>query len=97
MHAYNNRRTIERTIFYKARADISKTVSILNLSVKSTYSVGIFESWLVSQSTTAVAKARREFANPEERKRPPLEAVTKRLMKSVTKDTSVSAIVICKV
>jgi hypothetical protein len=53
-------------------------------------------SWLVSQLVTssrvAVAEAQRQFDNPEEGGCPPLEAITRRLVK-----TQVCALVNCKV
>jgi hypothetical protein len=46
--------------------------------------VGVAGSWLVSQSRVAVAGTRGGFGNPEERVCPSLEAVTRRLVKTVT-------------
>jgi hypothetical protein len=45
---------------------------------------------------TCSGRAREQFVNPEERKLPPLEAVSKRMTVSATEDTS-GVIVICKV
>jgi hypothetical protein len=42
-----------------------------------------------------VAESRGQFENPEEGERSPLEAVTIRLVKTVTENTSVSLTVIC--
>jgi hypothetical protein len=39
-----------------------------------------------SQQGLAVAEAREQFENPKERKRPPLEAVTRRLVKTATQE-----------
>jgi hypothetical protein len=41
------------------------------------------------QSRLAVAEVKGDFGNPEERERRPLEAVTRRLVKTVTGDTGV--------
>jgi hypothetical protein len=41
------------------------------------------------QSIAVVVEARGYFRNPEEGERPPLEAVTRRLVKTVIKDTRV--------
>jgi hypothetical protein len=48
--------------------------------------VGVAGSWLVNQSRVAVPGTRRVFGNPEERICPLLEAVTRRLVKTVTGD-----------
>jgi hypothetical protein len=50
-----------------------------------------------SQSGVAVAKTRGQFGNLVEGKRPPLETVTRRLMKAVTEDINVCVTLICKV
>jgi hypothetical protein len=51
-----------------------------------------------SQSRVAVAEARRQVGNPEERERPPLEAITRRLAKTQqTENTEVCVLVKCKV
>jgi hypothetical protein len=52
----------------------------------------------ISQLKGAVAEAGGQFGNPEEGERPPLEAATKqRLVKTVTENTSLGVIVLCKV
>jgi hypothetical protein len=50
----------------------------------------------VSQSRISVAEARGQFGNPEEGECPPLEAVAKRLIKTVTEVTNVRVRMICK-
>jgi hypothetical protein len=52
----------------------------------------------VSQSRVGVAEARGQFGNPEEVERPPLEAVTRGLVKTQKAEkTYVYAVVNCKV
>jgi hypothetical protein len=51
---------------------------------------------LVSQSRISVAEVLGQFGNPEEGECPPLEAVTKKLVKAVTEVTNVCVRMICK-
>jgi hypothetical protein len=51
----------------------------------------------VSQLLFAVAETHAQFRNAEEEEHPPLDVITRRLMKTVTEDTSVSRTVICTV
>jgi hypothetical protein len=44
-----------------------------------------------------VAEARGQFGNPEERERPSLEAVTRKLVKAMTENASIYVAVSCKV
>jgi hypothetical protein len=50
----------------------------------------------MSQSRVSIAEAQEQFVNPEEGKRPPLEAVTGRLVKSATETIKLYLIVIYK-
>lgn len=48
--------------------------------------VEVVDSWQVSQSRVGVSDARGQFRNPEKGESPPLNPVTRRLVKPVIKD-----------
>lgn len=50
----------------------------------------------IRRVVVAMSEARGQFTNPEKREHPPLEAVSREMVKTVTEDTCVCITVICK-
>jgi hypothetical protein len=49
--------------------------------------VVVVENWLVTKWGVAMAEARRQFGNPGEGELPPLDAVTRRLVRTLTENS----------
>jgi hypothetical protein len=57
---------------------------------------GVFYPVHADAINRTAAEARRQLGNPEEKLNPPLQTVTRRVMKTVPEDTRVCATVMCE-